>query len=474
MKKIYLIIIFTSIIIHSYAQKNNDDLLEISVIENSLFQQVQINGDSLQKFSIQERMDFYKVPGVSIAIVENKKLKWAKGYGYANIKTREKINTNTLFQAGSISKPLAALSILKLYENDSLKLNKDINYYLKYWKITDRKFTKKQKVTLERLLSHTAGINIHGFPGYQQKEKTPTIIDVLNGEGNTGRIVVETIPGSTWKYSGGGYIIAQKVVEDITNKSFNRYMLDNILLPMGMKNSTYQKLTPENSQTNISSGYNSDGKVIDGLWHNYPEKAAAGLWTTPKDLALYCIKIQEIISGKKNEILKKRTLKKMFIKHKNNWGLGPALREENGSLIFEHTGKNAGFTNEMIANAEKGYALIIMTNSDNGKNLISEIKNAIFKYYKWSRTNFQTVDTLSLSNRILKKYVGKYELKEYNLIFDVQIKNNQLYIPNTPLGDFNLLSLTETEFIDKNTGTIVEFKINKMILDNNLKIEKIK
>jgi CubicO group peptidase (beta-lactamase class C family) len=293
MKKIYFIIFSISLVSNSFAQKNNQILLEINSIENSLIKNIQIKGDSIQKFNILERMDFYKVPGVSIAIVENRKIKWAKGYGYANTETGTKVNASTLFQAGSISKPLAALSALKLFENDSLDLNKDVNYYLKNWQIPENKFTETEKVTLEKLLTHTAGMTVHGFPGYQQTDKFPEIIDVLNGNGNTGKIVVDTIPGSIWRYSGGGYTVMEKVVEDVSGLSLDDYMSKNILLPIGMKNSTYQQPIAKEFQNNISAAYDGNGELIKGLWNNYPEQAAAGLWTTPSDLAMYCMEIQQ-------------------------------------------------------------------------------------------------------------------------------------------------------------------------------------
>ena len=238
-------------------------LLEINTIENSLIKDIQIKGNSVQKFNILKRMDFYKVPGVSIAVVENGKIKWAKGYGYANTETGTKVDLNTLFQAGSISKPLAALSVLKLFENDSLELNKDANYYLKNWQIPENKFTETKKVTLERLLTHTAGMTVHGFPGYQQTDTFPKIIDVLNGNGNTAKIMVDTIPGSIWRYSGGGYTVMEKVVEEVSGLSLDDYMSKNILLPIGMKNSTYQQPISKEYQNNISAAYDGNGKLIN-------------------------------------------------------------------------------------------------------------------------------------------------------------------------------------------------------------------
>lgn len=329
MHKISIIILLVSLFGTCLAQSNEQ---EITIIENSLFKSIQIEGESIQKFNIEDRMDYYKVPGVSIAVIEDGKIKWAKGYGYANTKTGTKVNNETLFQAGSISKPVAALSALQLYEHGDLELDKDVNSYLKNWRIPENRFTETGKVTITKLLTHTAGMTVHGFPGYTQKENFPEILDVLNGKGNTAKIMVDTIPGSIWRYSGGGYTVMEKVVEDISGFPLEKYMAENVFMPLGMNNSTYEQPISKNFQKNISAAYNRNGKLIKGFWNNYPEQAAAGLWTTPSDLALYCIEIQNILKGKEEGILKKETVDKMLTKHKNDWGLGPSLSSEGDSL----------------------------------------------------------------------------------------------------------------------------------------------
>ena len=478
MKKIYFIICSIGLIASSYAQNKSDTIeTEIHAIENGLIKSIQIKGDTVQEFNILDRMDFYKVPGVSIAIVENGKIKWAKGYGYANTETGTKVDANTLFQAGSISKPVAALSALKLLENGKLELNTDVNSYLKNWQVPKNKFTETEKVTLKRLLTHTAGTTVHGFPGYQQTDDFPEIIEVLNGEGNTAKVEVDTIPGSIWRYSGGGYTIMEKVVEDVSGLALENYMTKNILSPIGMKNSTYQQPVTEKHQANISAAYDGRGQLIKGLWNNYPEQAAAGLWTTPSDLALYCIEMQNILKGKKDGVLRKETVEKMLTKNLNDWGLGPSLQNEKNDLIFGHGGKNAGFTNDMKAYAHQGKALIVMTNADNGGKLISEIKNAVSKYYNWGISQPKTIDIIKLPNEELKQYVGKYELKAQGLILEVKLKENQISLTNTPIGNLNLLPMTKTKFIDIKSGTILEFlvdkKVNGFVVNERIKLLKI-
>jgi CubicO group peptidase (beta-lactamase class C family) len=477
MKNIYFIIFAIIILSSCGTQKENQVSQEITAIENGLTRNILVKGDSLKKYNILDRMEFYKVPGVSIAVLEKGKIRWAKGYGYANTESGKMVDGNTLFQAGSISKPVAALAALKLFEDGRLELDKDVNLYLKNWQVPENRFTETEKVTLEKLLTHTAGMTVHGFPGYQQTDTFPDITDVLNGKGNTEKIVVDTIPGSIWRYSGGGYTVMEKVVEDVSGLPLEEYMSRNILLPIGMKNSTYQQPVTEEFQSNISAAYDINGEIIDGLWNNYPEQAAAGLWTTPSDLALYVIEIQDILQGKKDGVLTKETVEMMLTIHKNGWGLGPSLQNEGDSLIFGHGGKNAGFTNDMIAYAYQGNALIVMTNGDNGGKLISEIKNAVSDYYNWPLSKPRTIDVIELSETHLNQFAGKYALKEQGLILEVQVKDNALFIPDSPIGSLNLLSMTETRFIDPDNGTEIEFlvdeKVNGFSVNNSLFLEKV-
>jgi len=356
----------------------------ISKIEASLMPSIQVEGEE-KTFHLLERMEHYKVPGVSIAVVKDGKLAWAKGYGIANTASGKAVDEKTLFQAGSISKPLAALAALQLVDEQRVELDSDVNQYLIDWKIEENAFTAKEKVTLRRLLNHTAGMTVHGFPGYKQTDGYPSIVQVLNGEGNTKKVLVDQVPGTAWRYSGGGYTVMEKVVEDISGLPLEVYMEKNIFKPLKMKHSTYlQPLPASFHKSNISAAYNRNGDIVDGLYHNYPEQAAAGLWTTPTDLAKYCIAVQEIIKGKSNGILSNTIIKEMITKGENEWGLGPGLEGEGEMLLFKHGGKNEGFTNDMLAFAYKGDAVIVMTNADNGGALIREIMFAISDQYGWN------------------------------------------------------------------------------------------
>jgi len=441
----------------------NDD---INAIENGLLKVMQVKGETPEVYNIEERMKVHNVPGASIAVIENGKLKWAKGYGVANTNNNEKVDVNTLFQAGSISKPIAALAALKLIDEGTLNLDEDVSTYLKSWKIPDSKFTDTEKVTLRRLLTHTAGMTVHGFPGYTQKDSFPSINTVLNGKGNTPAIFLDTIPGSFWRYSGGGYTVMEKIVEDISGMPLEDYMSKNILPQMEMTNSTYSQPLKESMQGNVSAAYYGDGKIIEGLWHNYPEQAAAGLWTTPSDLAKYLIEIHNIYANDSDGVLSKDMVTKMLTKDKNDWGLGPSLRWDNDSLIFGHGGKNAGFTNDMMAFAKSGNGVIVMTSADNGGRLISEVLRSVSNHYNWGTHTAKEVEIINKSNAELEKFNGKYlldfkvpDIGDY--FIDVTIRDGKIHVMDPNNNDENLFTpQEETKFIDLDKGDRIEVKTN--------------
>lgn len=450
MKKLALILTLAGFLFQSCSEKNTPEA-EIKTIENSLSYPVQVK-NAPRFFNLEERMALYKVPGVSLAVVKDGEVHWTKGYGTANTETGTTVTPSTLFQAGSISKPLAALAVLKLAEEGRIDLDGDVNEFLKDWSIPQSNFTQTEKVTVRRLLNHTGGLSVSGFPGYSQKEEIPSTVMVLKGEGNTPAVVNDTVPGSRWQYSGGGYTILQKMVEDVSGMAFEEYMEQHVLKPMGMDSSTYQQPLPQEMQSGASGAYDTDGKLVDGYWHNYPEKAAAGLWTTPSDLARYELEIQKILKGEPG-ILSTEFVEKMLTKHQFEWGLGPQLRKEGDSLLFQHGGKNVGFTNMYIAAAEKDFGLVVMTNGDNGRMLIQEIVTAISEYYDWGITRTREVEALTLSNEELEQYVGRYILEgSENPAAEVMVEEGDLFLVTTgsPTGS-RLIAVDSLHFIDPRT-----------------------
>lgn len=337
--------------------------------------------------SLQQLMELYKIPGFSIAVIDNYRIAWAKAYGVTDAGSKTPVTTKTLFQAGSISKPVAATGALLLVEQGKVSLDEDVNPKLKTWKVPENEFTKTQKVTLRRLMSHTAGLTVHGFPGYGADVQLPTLVQVLNGEkpANTEPIRVDTVPGTTERYSGGGVTIEQQLVIDVTGKPFPEFMREAVLEKIGMSDSSYQQPLPANWTHRTAAGTYPDGKPVQGRWHVYPEMAAAGLWTTPTDLAKFAIEIALSKQGKANHVLSQKMTNEMLTPVKDEVALGFFLDEPNPG-VFGHSGADEGFQAMLTMNAKTGKGLIFMTNSDRGLFAGQFVLRTVAAEYKWNQT----------------------------------------------------------------------------------------
>lgn len=319
-------------------------------------------------------MEFYDVPGVSVAVINDFELDYVESHGVESRTTGEPVTGETLFQAASLTKSVTAMGILSLVQDGTVSLDADVNDYLTSWEVPDNRFQTSQPVTLRRLLSHTAGTTVSGFRGYRYTESVPTLIQILDGEppSNSPPVVVDAVPGSGFSYSGGGFLIAQQVVLDVTGMTFPEFIRERVLDPIGLDHSTFEQPLPDSLADQAASGYYADGTPVPGRHHIYPEIAAGGWWTTATDVARFLIEIQRSVRGESNLVLSRDHAELMLREVRNDYGLGLALRSDGGQVYFWHAGANDGFRSAMIAHPSRGYGLVIMTNSDNGQPALSE------------------------------------------------------------------------------------------------------
>lgn len=333
---------------------------------------------------IEKLMHLYNVPGFSVAVIEDYKIAWTKSYGVTEPGGKDPVTAKTLFQAGSISKPVAATGMLVLVQQGKLSLDEDVNVKLKSWKVPENEFTKQQKVTLRRLASHSAGLTVHGFPGYDVDEKVPTLVQIFNGEkpANTAPIRVDFVPGTDERYSGGGITIEQQLMMDVSRQPFPALMKDSVLDKIGMNNSSYEQPLPAARAAFTAGGAYGDGKPVHGKWHVYPEMAAAGLWTTPTDLAKFAIEIALSKQGKSNKVLSRKTTEEMLTPQSKNFGIGFGLNAKHPGE-FGHNGADEGFQALLVMNADTGQGAALMANSDYGILVADEYLRSVAKEYAW-------------------------------------------------------------------------------------------
>jgi len=349
---------------------------------------VELPGDRADeplRLSLPELMKAFNVPGLSIAVIQNYKIVDAKGYGVIAPGSSTPVTTKTLFQAGSISKPVAATGALSLVEQGKLSLDENVNNKLTTWKVPDNEFTQTEKVTLRRLMSHTAGLTVHGFPGYDVDTPVPSIVQVLNGEkpANTDPIRVDIIPGTKSRYSGGGVTIEQLMMVDVTGKQFPTLMRELVLDKIGMTDSSYEQPLPPARSAMTAGGAYGDGKPVHGKWHIYPEMAAAGLWTTPTDLAKFAIEIALSKHGKANHILSQKMTQEMLTPVMDDVGLGLFMEKDNPGQ-FGHNGADEGFQALLTMNADTGNGVALMADSDNGISVMNYVLRRVAKEYAWT------------------------------------------------------------------------------------------
>lgn len=378
--------------------------------------------DSLDAF-IREQMARRHIAGVSLAIIQGGRIVLARGYGVTDTSTRKSVTTATLFQAGSISKPVAALGALHLVEAGRLSLDGNVNDKLTSWQVPDNAFTATEKVTLRRILSHNAGVTVHGFPGYDVADPMPSVVQVLNGSppANTAPIRVDTTPGAIWRYSGGGFTIMQQMMVDVTGAPFPRYMQQTVLGPIGMTSSSYEQPQPAARAALTASGYYADRSAVRGRWHLYPEMAAAGLWTTATDLARFAIEIQQTVAGKGHGVISPAMARQYLTVQKGQSGLGIVVNGSGNTLSFAHGGRDEGFDAQLLAFAETGQGAVIMINANDNSRFMGRVLDFIGRMYDWPKvgpgaTPPAATRASPIDSSWLGLYAGWYEFRENQMI----------------------------------------------------------
>ncbi len=396
---------------HAYNQATEDT---IKMVENNLSGPVQIK-DSINTWNIKHRMKEKGINGVSVAVIRNYKIAWAKGYGFADKAEDKPVTTQTLFQAASISKSLHAVGVLKLAQDKKIDLYTDINTYLKSWKFPYDTVSHGKKITVANLLSHTAGLTVHGFPGYERGDSIPTIEQILDGKRPANSPPVRSMfePGLRSEYSGGGITISQLIVTDITGGPYATYMQQNVLDPLGMTMSSYMQPTAKSKEKFLATGYRRDRKEVKGKYHIYPEQAAAGLWTNPTDLSKYIIETQLSLQGKSNKVLNTEMTKLRLTPYiDSSAALGVFIMEKGGMKYFSHGGANEGFRSQYYGSFDGGNGVVVMVNSDDGS-IMNEIINSVATVYKWKDFYTPIVKkAIPVTQSMLDAYTGKYVLNK--------------------------------------------------------------
>ncbi len=373
--------------------------------------------------TIEALMERFGVPGVSIAVIHDFDIHWAKGYGVADTETGAPVDTETLFQAASISKPVAAMAVLRATQDGIFGLDDDINGILRSWKLEGGEFTRERPVTPRMLTSHTSGLGDgFGFPGYDPSTPVPTALQILQAHelSNVRPLFMERPPMSLMEYSGGGVTVMQQALSDALGRPFQDILRETVLQPIGMENSTFEQPLPADRDRNAARAHSGEGEAMGPKWRVYPELAAAGLWTTPTDLARFIIEVQRSARGESNRVLSRTTVQEMVSPvGVGDYGVGFAVRKMGEGWYFAHGGSNWGFQATILGHKVKGYGLAIMTNGARGGAVVAELSRRIQSAYEWDSLaepaprGYQPPPArteIRLPAEKLMEYVGEYEM----------------------------------------------------------------
>jgi CubicO group peptidase (beta-lactamase class C family) len=424
-------------------------------------------------WSLAERMEHYKAPAVSIAVVRDRRIAWVAAFGLADREAGLRATPRTLFQAGSISKPVAAAGILVAVARGRLSLEEPVSAYLETWKLPENDLTRGTPVTLERLLNHSAGVTVHGFPGYAPGQPVPSIVQVLDGvpPANTAPIRVDLAPGTKWRYSGGGYTIAQVALADAMKRPFEALLAELVLRPAGMVESTYEQPLPETQRAAAAAGYRADGAPVPGKRHTYPEMAAAGLWTTATDLAKFAIAIQRAVRAEKRAILPGPLAARMTAPLLGDYGLGLAVEKRGGETYVGHDGADEGFQALFLAHRDKGLAIAVMVNSDNGIALAYEIVRGVARADAWPGYLGEPLRAVPARAEELAPLAGRYALNGDDVV-TIDARGIRLFGRAGVGPEFELYRIADGSFARKERRTSYRFEGGVLVVTSGTDVTK--
>jgi CubicO group peptidase (beta-lactamase class C family) len=386
----------------------------IKAAEKGLMRAVYLKGLKPEKSALADRLLFYKVPGVSIAALDRNEIEWARAYGERDAQTRQAMTTDTLLQGGAFSQMMTAAAALEFAENQQLDLDADIASLLKTWRLPPPASELRSKITPRALLTHSGGLSDQIFDGYAQDEPLPGFPQILDGErpAKNGPVwmTAQMTSTSRTRYSESGYVIFEQILRDLTGKPFATFMDESLMDRLGLKNTTFALPLPEAFKARASAGHLREGQPTPGLWNNYPEAAAKGLWTTPSDFAAFLADLLQAAAGTEGKVLSPEMARLMLSPQIEGHSFGFLVDGRGADIHYSLRGKTRGFSCFMVVYPAKGQGAVIMTNSESGTLLIQEILCALSEAYGWADFRPEEKEVLRLDPGTYQAYSGSYEV----------------------------------------------------------------
>lgn len=435
-------------------------------VETGLLPDNVIAGQPVARMNLVDEMREYGTPGVSIAVINNYRIEWSRGYGVLALGSTQPVTSETLFQAASLSKPVTAVAAMRLVQEGRLKLDEDVNQKLRSWMVPENEFTRDRKVTLRGILSHTAGFDVLAYEGTPVGEDIPTVRQVLNGEKPATNPPIRPVytPGSRNVYSGGGFLVLQQLLVDATGKPFPQLLDEVVFRRLGMKRATFEQPLPAANQSNAAAG-TQRGSPLKGKWLIKPNMASGGLWSTPTDLALFVIELQKARLGRSNKLINRRIANLIVPPDERQAvgtgdsvkvrGLGLGVTGQGPDIRFSHGGYTSGYRCEMVGFGN-GQGVVVMSNGSS-QGLLREILRSVATEYGWTAPEYlpKQRTVVNVAPRVLETYAGEYEFPEGRTprVSVVKVVDGRLVIDGAPLQ-----AESETNFFGPGQATYIFVK----------------
>ena len=433
-----------------------------TALEGGLRLAVEFAGEDA-KYSIPDRMRHYKVPGLSVAIIDDWEVRWSAGYGSSEATDGKPVTERTLFQAASISKAFVAVAALRMRDAGLIDLDVDVQRYVRDYELPLGKQTPENPVTFRNLLSHTSGITPGGYAGYVRGEPFPTDLEILRGEppANSRAVSIIAIPGTEVAYSGGGYTLIELALQNVASEPFEALMEQWVLAPLDLSRSTFEQPIRSELESEVAAGHASNGERVPGGWRIHPEQAAAGMWSTAANIAILAAEVAKAHQGR-SELLSQETARELLTEQLAGEAVGVVINGEGEAFAFSHAGGNVGYRAFMIMHPATGDGAVWMANSDSGAALGDEILRAASAVHDWPDYKPRIATRHVVDSAKLEGLVGGYRFdargrpailevlfESPEADFAIKFPNGDVY-PLTPVGPRN--------FVHVDTGVTVDFE----------------
>jgi CubicO group peptidase (beta-lactamase class C family) len=433
---------------HTGLQKVESNDARIAEVEHSLLPPVLIEGE--QPYTLPDRMAFYRVPGVSIAVIEDFKVAWIRNYGVRDVELDAPVTDSTLFAVGSLSKAAAAATILHLIDQGKFGLDDNVNDLLKSWKVPENELTRQSAVTVRRLLNHSGGFGLSPARSYAP-DNMPSLIQYLNADSplTVSPARIEFVPGTVFQYANAGFSTLQILAEDVSGERYPQFAREVLFDPLGMRHTTFEQPLPPDREAYAAAGHTSDGQVQGIKRYAFPALTAGGLWSTAEEYARFVIEIQRVLKGESDLIMSQELAQQMTSPHDaREYGLGVFMRYMDSATYFGHIGDSRGFVAGFTAHPTRGYGAVVMTNGSNGIGLVREITSAIARVYDWETFLPRVHRRYELDTGTMASYAGRYRL-DFDNVARVFEKDGSLFYATAGMDDLRLIAVAEDTLVAK-------------------------